>query len=165
MSKATDASSWIEFAETEISAATHLFNTHHPMPTNIVCYLSQQSIEKALKAILVENNDEFPKVHDIRKILDKTRIYEPSIDIDGKAADKITLFAIESRYPDNILDFTKEDAELGLKYAKEILDKVKTALNITQEQTQDRQAYCPQANKEQENRPDDEIEGDFLWKI
>ena len=51
MNKAPNASNWIKFAETDISSATHLFNTHYPIPTNIICYLSQQSIEKALKLL------------------------------------------------------------------------------------------------------------------
>jgi len=56
---------------------------------------------------------------------------EPSVTIDAKIAAKITIFAVESRYPDNVFDFTKEDAELGLKYAERVLDQVKQVLKIT----------------------------------
>ena len=129
MNKAIDASTWIEFAETDISAATHLFNTHYPIPTNIVCYLCQQSVEKALKAVLVQNNVTVPKTHDINKILDIVAVYEPSITLEENIADKITTFAIESRYPDEVFDFTKDDAEFILKYSKEILDNVKKVID------------------------------------
>ena len=44
--------------------------------------------------------------------------------------DKITEFATESRYPDSVFDFTKEDAELGLKYAKKVIDQVREALKL-----------------------------------
>ena len=74
--------------------------------------------------------------------------------MDLRVTRNLTRFATESRYPDKVFDFTEEDCNFGLKYAKEILDKIKTILNITQERTKE--------NKEQENRPDDETEGDFL---
>ena len=48
-----------------------------------------------------------------------------------------------------------------------VLDKIPNILHELrfrqhQEQTQSRQTHHPQSNKEQENRSDDEIEGDFL---
>jgi HEPN domain-containing protein len=125
------ALAWIKYAINDLSVATHLNETYHPLPENTICWHCQQSVEKSLKSILVYNDVKVPKTHDIRMLLQTTVQYEPSITLDEKVADRITAFAVESRYPDNALDITKEDAELGLKYAKRVLDQVKQALNIT----------------------------------
>ena len=40
----------------------------------------------------------------------------------------LTRFATETRYPDVDVDFIQKDAELGLKYANQILEKVQAYL-------------------------------------
>ena len=135
MKKSERVEAWIEYAEKDYRMAFNEYNTQHPIHINGVCYLSQQAIEKALKAILVQNEEQMPKIHQLDKLLKLTMKYEPNIKIEEKIASKLTDFAVESRYPDNLYEFTDEDAKLGLKYAREILDKVKVALNITQELT------------------------------
>ena len=154
MTKSERVELWVKYAENDLSVAGHLFETHNPLPTNIICYHCQQAAEKALKSILIQNDVTVPKTHDIDELLQRVQTHEPSITLNDGIAEKLTTFAVESRYPDNVIDFTKEDTELGLKYAREILDKVKTVLNMTRERTTE--------NKEQKNRLDDEIEGDFL---
>lgn len=123
---------WINFAANDLSVATHLNEVFRPLPENTICWLCQQSVEKSLKAILAYHDVKIKKIHDIGLILKDTAKLEPSVGLDDKIAAKITVFAVESRYPDNVFDFTKEDAELGLKYAERVLDQVKQALNITE---------------------------------
>jgi len=122
---------WINIAKTDLAVATHLYKVFRPLPENTICWLCQQSVEKSLKAILAYHDAKIKKIHDIGLILKETTKLEPSVDLDDKIAAKITVFAVESRYPDNVFDFTKEDAELGLKYAQRMLERVKNALNIT----------------------------------
>ena len=126
------ALAWIEYAENDLNVASHLNEIYRPLPENTICWLCQQSVEKSLKAILAYNDAKIPKTHDIGMLQNTTVQYEPGITIDEKIADKMTVFAVESRYPDNVIDFAKEDAELGLKYAKIVLGQVKQALNITE---------------------------------
>ena len=125
---------WIKFAKNDLAVAAHLNEVYRPLPENTVCWLCQQSVEKSFKAILAYHNTKIPKTHDIGLLLKSTTKLEPSVSLDGKIADKITVFVVESRYPDNVFDFTKEDAELGLKYAERVLDQVKKALNVTEEE-------------------------------
>jgi HEPN domain-containing protein len=125
---------WLRFAKNDLAVATHLNDVFRPLPENTICWLSQQAVEKSLKAILSYHNAKIKKIHDIGLILKETTKLEPSVTIDDKIAAKITVFAVESRYPDNVFDFTKEDAELGLKYAARVLDQVKQALKITDEE-------------------------------
>ena len=91
-------------------------------------------MEKSLKAVLAYNAADIPKAHDIILLLELCQQYTKEVSLDYKAAGAITRFATMSRYPDNVMDFTKEDAELGLKYAKQVLDMVKRVLKPLQEQ-------------------------------
>ena len=129
------ALAWIKYAENDLNVASHLNAIYRPLPENTICWLCQQSVEKSLKAILAYNNAKVPKTHDIGMLQNATIQYEPGITIDEKIADKMTVFAVESRYPDNVIDFAQEDAELGLKYAKIVLSQVKQALNITDKES------------------------------
>jgi HEPN domain-containing protein len=130
------ASVWIDFSKNDLAVASHLNEVFRPMPMNTICWLCQQSVEKALKAILAYHDVKIPKTHDIGLILKSTEKLEPGVSLDSKIADKITIFAVESRYPDNVFDFTNEDVELGLKYAERILCQVKQALNISNEESE-----------------------------
>jgi len=134
---------WIKFAENDFAVATHLNETFRPLPENTICWLCQQSVEKSYKAILAYHNAKIKKIHDIGLLQKDTIKLEPEVSLDAKIADKITVFAVESRYPDNVFDFTKEDVELGLKYAERILSKVKQALNITENESE-QQEETPQ---------------------
>ena len=57
--------------------------------------------------------------------------YNSKIAMDVSVTRALTRFATTSRYPDDAYDFIKEDAELGLKYAKKILDDVKEAIKLS----------------------------------
>ena len=123
---------WIGYAENDLAVAIHLYDIYRPLPENTICWLCQQSVEKSYKAILAYHDAKIKKIHDIGLLQKDTIILEPGVVLDDKIAAKITVFAVESRYPDNVFDFTKEDAELGLKYAKRILEQVKQALHLSE---------------------------------
>ena len=121
---------WIKFSQRDYDVAVHLNENFRPLPIENICYGCQQSIEKALKAILIYNTGEAPKTHDLVTLNNLCGKYTAEIKLDNKIAGLITRFATKSRYPDEVFDFTNEDVELGLKHAKQILDQVKQVLGI-----------------------------------
>ena len=131
------AKEWIRYAERDYAVALHLSETFCPLSTENICYSCQQSIEKSLKAILAYNEADIPKTHDIVLLYELCQKHTKDIEIDIKIAGVISRYAITSRYPDNVYDFTQEDAELGLKYAKQILDKVKIIIDPPTDNTQE----------------------------
>ena len=123
---------WIEIAQRDYDVAINLYENIYPTPIEAICYNSQQSIEKSLKSILVFNDKDVPKIHDIERLAKLTTSYisEISAVMPLKIADVISDFATESRYPDFTMEFTLEDAKLGLKYSKRILELVAEKLNV-----------------------------------
>ena len=90
---------WIYFAEQDLNFAKSglkdKFYSH-------VCFLSQQTVEKACKAFLIYNNLNYPKTHKIveiinsdKKLLDLLKEYIDEIKI-------LDAFYIPTRYPDGI---------------------------------------------------------------
>ncbi|MBP7282382.1 MAG: HEPN domain-containing protein [Leptospiraceae bacterium] len=64
---------WILYSEEDLLSAETLLSIENTFPRN-VCYLSKQSIEKALKAIFIFLNMSFAKIHDLEAIYAKLPI-------------------------------------------------------------------------------------------
>ncbi len=129
MRKATE--SWIREAEEELSSASILLE-HGKYKA--ACYHCQQSVEKGLKALILEKGDKPEKTHDIVEMLSRIQRlgYEVALPMD----DAILLNSIyKGRYPtdEGLLpqgEPIKADAnrvasaaERFLKSAREILNK------------------------------------------
>jgi HEPN domain-containing protein len=118
---------WMKYATADITAAAHLSN-HHPVQLEIVCYHCQQSGEKAIKAIMAYQNEQIPRTHNLYELLKSCANYFPEIIIDlAEQADRLTNYAVITRYPNDEIDVEKADMEHALKDAEHILSYV-TAL-------------------------------------
>ena len=127
------AREWLKFAERDYSISLFLKENYRPLPVENICYGCQQSVEKALKAVLIYHTGDAPKIHDINLLTKMCQDYTDEITLDSSVAKTLTRFATKSRYPDEVYDFTDDDVELALKYAKLILDDVENVLNPSQE--------------------------------
>ena len=65
----------------------------------IIAFHCQQTVEKYLKALLVRHQVEFPKTHDIRKLLGLIATVHPDLAESLRDADVLTPFGVEVRYP------------------------------------------------------------------
>ncbi|MCL1804466.1 MAG: HEPN domain-containing protein [Clostridiales bacterium] len=118
---------WMKYAVADSTAAAHLTN-HHPVQLEIVCYHCQQAGEKALKAILAYHNEQIPRTHNLYELLKTCVNYFPKIIIDlAEQADRLTNFAVITRYPNDEMDVEIADMEQALMDAEHILSYV-TAL-------------------------------------
>ena len=118
---------WMKYAGADFTAAVHLTN-HHPVQLGIVCYHCQQAGEKALKAILAYNDEQIPRTHNLYELLKSCTNYFPEMIVDlAEQADRLTNFAVITRYPNDEMDVENADMEQALKDAEHILSFV-TAL-------------------------------------
>ena len=114
----------------EYAAAKHLFDTMKPIPTEIICYLSQQAVEKSIKAILYHLEKDVLETHSIIKLLEIVNEDDQLIHLDKRDAARITRFATRTRYAERRIDVTEEDAAFALRHANQILIKAEQTLNI-----------------------------------
>jgi len=97
----------------------------------LVCFLSQQAVEIALKGFLYSKDFVPPKIHNLVKIFDvcsKSGLKLSKTASDG--LDNLTDYYFESRYPD-MLDINLNNemvAKEALESAKQIVEEIKTSI-------------------------------------
>ena len=64
MSETDDALQWAEYAEEDLTMAKSALRRSKPLSSSS-CFHSQQCAEKYFKAILIAQDVEFPKTHDL----------------------------------------------------------------------------------------------------
>jgi HEPN domain-containing protein len=103
-----EAQRWLTYSLTDLQAAQKLLVDPEQYPRQ-VCFLCQQSAEKALKAILVFLAIDFPLTRDLDRLREMVpagwKVKESFPQLYG-----LTIWAIESRYPGDMPDVTENDA-------------------------------------------------------
>jgi len=112
--------SWIKKAEKDLLTAQHELSFPDAV-TESVCFHCQQAAEKFLKAYLIHLGILFIKTHEIGELITKCESKDKEISAFKEEADKLTDYAIEVRYPEELLEPTSEEA----KEAFEIATKIK----------------------------------------
>jgi len=122
----SDAEVWMNYAETDLRAAHALLDSREFFPRQI-CFLSQQCAEKAIKAVLIFEEVDFPKNHDLDRLRDLIpegwKIKQQFPDL----AD-LTVWSVESRYPGDMPDATESEARETLHLAESVFDAVSAEL-------------------------------------
>lgn len=114
---------WLMFAKEDLKAAElSLAGDLH----NIVCFHSQQTVEKLLKAFYLFYFDSIPKTHDLEAIAKRLKQKEEKILEFEEKIRWLNKFYVPTRYPDALPGSLpeglpdKDDAQNSLTYAKEI---------------------------------------------
>ena len=117
---------WVEKANADLDAAEQLAS--EPRLRGIVAFHCQKAGEKYLKAYLVRWQVEFPKTHDLRKLLDLAASIDPELARDERRAEQLTPFGAEIRYPSDAPELL-QGAELELlTIARGIRDAIEASL-------------------------------------
>jgi len=118
---------WVEYAEEDFVMAKSALRRSKPLAT-ASCFHSQQCAEKYFKAMLVEQDADFPKTHDL-VVLD-TLCNQAGI-LTGFTKEelaRLTGYAVHTRYPGN--QPAPEDAKEALAIATEIRKFARTYLGL-----------------------------------
>lgn len=90
---------WLNAAELDLKSAIQLLNDESL--TSVVTFHCQQAIEKAFKAVLVENNNEPQRIHDLLRLYNLViKFIDPFDDI--APLKSINAAYIDSRYPGDL---------------------------------------------------------------
>lgn len=117
---------WLRYAYEDLLAAEALLKLQGRSPRH-VCWLAQQCAEKALKAILIFLQIDFPYRHD----LDALRNLIPNgwqIKQTHPDLADLTEWAVEARYPGDWPEATEADARAAVAQARSLLESVQADL-------------------------------------
>lgn len=117
---------WVAKAEEDFKSAVHLLKMKD-CPVGNVCFHAQQCVEKYLKALLVTQNLEFPKTHDLGELLVllPARL-RPSLD--DEEQDRLTDYATVTRYPGDYEPIKVTEARQAVKTARRVRGEVRKLL-------------------------------------
>ncbi len=124
------AKEWVEFAERDYEASLLLAKSHNP-PFEIIGYHCQQTAEKYLKALLIENNQPVLFIHDLGKLNTECRKLLPYLSIIQGICERLTPFGTVTRYPGSSMKVGAEHLPLVLTWTQKIRDVVRKQLKLT----------------------------------
>lgn len=116
---------WLDKADADYEVATSLFRSKKKKKINyIIGFHCQQAIEKYLKALLLCHKTDFPKIHDLIKLLNLIKTKDPFLNGIKNELNILNPFAVWLRYPGE--DINSEDLKEVIQTTKrlrEILQK------------------------------------------
>lgn len=126
------AKEWFTKATDDEISIKDILNNREGSP-NTVCFLCQQMAEKYLKGYLVFYNIEFPKIHQLDKLINICKEIDDQFEILRSEAELLSEFYISARYPGDYTIFSFADAEKAYEAASRIktfiLDRAPTTQN------------------------------------
>lgn len=118
---------WIQKAENDLVTAVHTLKLRRKCPTDTVCYHAQQCVEKYGKALLTLLNIDFPRTHDLT-ILARRLPKEVKLTATLEELDRMTEYAITSRYPGDYEVISLAEARKAVQIARQIRQAVRRQL-------------------------------------
>ena len=97
---------WFKKAEEDALSMKAVLKEGHP---STGCFLAQQMAEKYLKGLMVFLNRNFPKVHDLLDLETLLLDVCPDIKEIHSDLDLLNRYYIETRYPGDYPEFSKEE--------------------------------------------------------
>ena len=122
---------WLEKAEEDFGVAELLLAERAPYLSAVGFHL-QQAAEKYLKALLVHHQVEFPKTHDLGKLLDLLAVVEAPLTKSLEDVTNLDPYSVEARYPGDLPAVDRAEAEEALTLAREVRDKISAILVLYQ---------------------------------
>jgi HEPN domain-containing protein len=121
---------WLIKAQHDLLAAKKL-SIEPEIYADIAIYHCQQSAEKAFDGFLILHNQEFPRTHDIRLLIQLAIRINPSFEHYQETSEILTPYATEFRYPSDVMQPTPEapeELEDALIKSEELYDFVTSLL-------------------------------------
>jgi len=105
--------SWLEKALHDLATARKAAAGPDPY-LDTASYHCQQAAEKAIKGFLTYHSQRFPRTHDIGGLTDLAIPFAPEVRKWRTAADRLTRYATEFRYPGPVVEPSPSEFQLAL---------------------------------------------------
>ena len=116
---------WLERAKSSYEYSRTIVNEY--VYYEDLCYQAQQAVEKAFKGLLIYFGEEPEFTHNIGILLGNIEKYVEISDSIKEGMD-LTNYAVQTRYPGQYTEITKEEYEKAIKVSKECLEWVKKTI-------------------------------------
>jgi len=125
--KAAVAREWIIKAENDFKTASHTLKMSSGCPTDTVCFHAQQCVEKYLKAFLVCKGIDFPRTHDVERLV---ALFPESIwlRLSIEEQRRLTAYATITRYPGDYEPIPLSEAQHSVKLARRVRKELRGLL-------------------------------------
>jgi HEPN domain-containing protein len=111
---------WLRRARSDLALGEAALRTPGVLPED-ACFHAQQCAEKALKGLLSGQGIPFPRTHVLEVLLDLLQVHGISVPDDVDEAFALSQYAIQTRYPGDWEPVTRDEAELALERAAQVL--------------------------------------------
>lgn len=118
---------WLSKAGSDLGSARKLASEPDPYPDTAV-YHCQQAAEKAVKGYLAFHDQPLKWTHDVAALVQEAILLEPRFSASLDPASLLTPYAARFRYPDEVLDPSREELAEAIGAAEEILRLVLSLL-------------------------------------
>jgi len=113
---------WLKIARKDWERAKRNLEDEDPEAAG---FFLQQSVEKYLKAFLLQHGWKLKKIHELDALLDEAIAYEPTLQTFYKFCERITGYYFADRYPPlGALEITCEDIKKDLIEAKKFIKEI-----------------------------------------
>jgi HEPN domain-containing protein len=123
----SDPRSWLQRARSNLLLAQK--GQRKGVMLEDLCFNAQQAAEKALKAVCLFKEQDFPKIHSITRLLDILEAARVEIPEQIRAADVLTQYAVETRYPGPVEEITSEVYKEAIALAAKVVSAQKTMIS------------------------------------
>jgi HEPN domain-containing protein len=122
-----EAREWLARAERDLQAARNEVNAAFPLP-EMTAYHAQQAVEKGFKAFLTASCVPFRYTHDLVELQAQCEAIDPNFGQFLPAAQMLTPYATQFRYPGGQLAPPLEEAQQAIELAAAIVSFVQQQL-------------------------------------
>ena len=128
-----EAKRWFEQALEDLKSAQILFENERYY---LVCFISQQIVEKALKSVIYFNKEDLVLGHSVKKLADWAGTFDKRFTKLGLNVSILDSYYIPTRYPNGLPEgipaevFNKKSAEDALDLAETTIEIVKSYINL-----------------------------------
>jgi HEPN domain-containing protein len=111
---------WMRRARADLVLANMVKNEE--IDPEIIAFHAQQAAEKAIKALLIQRQVEFPRTHIIGVLL--TLCKDSGYVLGGNLDEAVRLseYAVSARYPGEMSEVNRQEAEIAVELANRVFD-------------------------------------------
>ncbi|MBF0496229.1 MAG: HEPN domain-containing protein [Deltaproteobacteria bacterium] len=120
---------WVGKAENDFRNACFVLTMKENCPFDTVCFHSQQCAEKYIKSLLVFQELDFPRTHDLVLLFNLLKL-DPSSGLRVIDVQPLNRYSIEARYPGDWEPIDETEARAALEVARTVRNTIRRFLQL-----------------------------------